>query len=1198
MREWNREQHEAINDRGRSLLVSAGAGSGKTAVLVERIIQIMSEDGYDLDRLLIVTFTQAAAAEMRERISNALLDRISSGHSKQEHLRRQLHLLSSASISTIHSFCGDVLRRYFHVLELDPHFRVSDENESQLIKDEALEELLEKEYETAAPLFLALVEMFSSNKNDQGLADIIKRLHSFVHSLPRPWDWLEEQVRAFDLAYEEFLTGNWMQELSGQLREPLSGIRTLLLAACKLAEGDKSLKAYQATLEIDLANLDSLDEAMDKGLPAFFRTLGSISIPRLGRAGKDADTATREQIKALRDQGKSHLVKLIKAAQNRSINDWHSDLKKLHPYIEYLSFLVRSYDALYSAKKRVKNLLDFNDLEHFCLQTLQNPEVAGELRNKYRFIFVDEYQDSNLVQEEIIQAIRDEGNLFLVGDVKQSIYRFRLADPTLFLQKYRAYADNNSGSNHHRIDLAINYRSRPAILDSVNTIFRCIMSEALGELDYDTDVFLYPCSDNDVKDGNEEAAVEILLLEKQLDLDSVNEWEEMERAEIEARAIARRIHDLIGQPFYDSRDGLVKCLQYKDIVILLRATRQWGPVLWQTLAEQDIPSYADMNTGYFEAIEVQVVLNLLRLIDNRRQDIPLLSVMRSSIGGFAMDELARIKAAFPKLPYHEAVMQFALQENNLGGKLAGFLSKLEKWQDKANYLAVDQLIWELIHETAYYYYLGALPGGEQRQGNLRLLIDRARQFQQTSFSGLFHFLAYLDQIEQGSGDLGVARVLSENENLVRIMSIHKSKGLEFPVVIIPGLGRQFNRQDSTAPLLLHRRLGLGPRFVDLEQRTYRDTLARQVIAARINREGLAEEMRILYVAMTRAKNRLILLGSLDNLPRCASKWAGPLDPFTLAQGGCFLDWIGPVLLRHQDGEALRELIIPAFKFDEGFLTDSSRMNISIYSSTDVISLCSSSLVSPETSSGIPDRNQTLDTTQQALLDRLNWAYPYQQAASIPSKIAASHLWRIGQTASRNGLFEPDIPSLRRIPLFYEGDRQPPAISGMLRGTLTHLVMQHLDLTRIATGTPIESLLAGMVQRELLSKEEASYINCSQITRFFASELGQRVLNADLVYRELPFNLQRPARLVLNNCDDCEDNLLVQGVIDLCFQEGEDLILLDYKTDSVFTPDELAGAVEKYQIQLALYRTALETLLQLRVKESYLYFLTPGRWLPI
>lgn len=1196
MREWNREQNEAIYNRGKNLLVSAGAGSGKTAVLVERIIEILSDDMVDLDRLLVVTFTQAAAAEMRERISDALLDRIASGHGSQEHLRRQLHLLGNASISTIHAFCGDVLRRYFHVLELDPHFRVGDENEARLIKDESLEELLEKEYEAAHPLFHALVEMFSSNKNDQGLADIIKILHGFIHSLPRPWEWLEDQVRAFALSFEDFVAGSWMCELSRQLKEPVDGIRSLLTTALALAEGDRALKGYQATLEMDLANLLCLEEAMEKGLPAFFQALNSIEIPRLGRAGRDADPATREQVKALRDQGKSRLVKLKKIGENRTIKDWHADLNILHPYMEYLHTLVRSFEAMYSARKRSKNLLDFNDLEHFCLQTLHNPAVARELRQKYRYIFVDEYQDSNLVQEEIIQAICNEDNLFLVGDVKQSIYRFRLADPTLFLQKYREYANEQESPRHHRIDLSRNYRSTPIILESINTVFRCIMSEPLGELDYNADAFLHPGADYPPQEWCEEAAVEALILEKISDNNAPDDWEELERAEIEARAVAGRIRDLIGQPYYDSRAQLVKPLQYKDIVVLLRATRSWGPVMWQTLNEQGIPAFADMNTGYFEAIEVQVVLNLLRLIDNRRQDIPLLSVMRSPIGGFSMEELALIRAAFPGLPYHEAVMQYARQDDRLGTKLAHFFDRLVNWQEKANYLAVDQLIWELVHETAYYHYLGALPGGEQRQGNLRLLIDRARQFQQTSFSGLFHFLSYLNQVEQGSGDLGVARVLSENENLVRIMSIHKSKGLEFPVVIIAGLGRPFNRQDSTAPLLLHRHLGLGPRFVDLEKRTYQDTLARQVIAARIKREGLAEEMRILYVAMTRAQNRLILVGSLDNLTRCAAKWAGPLEPFALSLGGCFLDWLGPVLLRSRDGESLRRLI-PGIHISGGLLPDPSRIKISLCSSADVISLTSGSITA-EPPRSLAGQQSIPDKLRQDILARLNWVYPHKQAVLIPSKIAASHLWRLRQGTGRTGLFEPDIPSLRRIPLFYEGEQQPHALSGMLRGTLTHLVMQHLDLNQVAAGIPIESLLENMVRRGLLGEEEASFINCAQIARFFAGQLGQRVLKADRVYRELPFNLRRPARLVLSDCEDCEDNLLVQGVVDLCFVENDELVLLDYKTDQVYTPEELAQAAERYRIQIELYRIALESLLMLKVKESYLYFFTPGRSLQV
>ncbi len=1181
MREWSIQQNRAISEMGCSLLVSAGAGSGKTAVLVERIIRLVIQ-GVDLDKFLVVTFTQAAAGEMRERISEAILERLDGDPDQGEYLRRQLYLLKSASISTIHSFCTEIIRNYFYVIGIDPQFKVADENEARLIKNEALEELLEFEYEMGQETFSGLAEMYSGSKNDQALADLIERLHSFVHSLPEPWKWLEKQAGQFGCTYDQFLTSSWVKQLMQQIRQQLYGIRGLLDAARNLIQGDKSFKGYLNTLDLDMDNIQVLLAAHGQGPEGLMGAIRSIEIPRLGRAAKDAGEDLRLHVKSLRDEAKNSLVKLQKALQGRQLHEFHQDILDLHPYMQCLTRLVNEFQSRYRILKAQKNLLDFNDLEHQALRILSDPQVSDELRDRYSYIFVDEYQDSNMVQEYLIQSICGDDNLFLVGDIKQSIYRFRLADPSLFLKKYREYPQS-SGNNKQRIDLLANYRSDPEILHAVNTIFRSIMSEDLGEMDYDEESFLYTGWEAKAKAMHEKQPVKVTIIEKNSN-DENDDFASLETAECEARLAGLYIQESLGQPVLDPRSGEEKCLEYRDMVVLLRATQKWGHIFWETFTEMGIPVYADINTGYFDAIEVKLLLNLLRIIDNKQQDIPLLSTMRSSIGGFTIEEMAEIRVEQPRAAFFDALSYYANnKENELAKKASQFISRIKKWQERANFLAVDELIWEIMLESGYLYYVSALPGGQQRQGNVKILLDRARQFQSTTFSGLYHFINYLEKVESSSGDLGVARTLGENDDLVRIMSIHKSKGLEFPLVIVPGLGKKFNTRDTSSPMLLHRELGLGPRFIDLELRCYHDTLPRQVIRQKIAREGLSEEMRILYVAMTRARNRLFLMGTVPNLEKSCSRWIRPLDAFNLARAGSFLDWLGPVLIRNEDGEVLRKWL-PDQNLIEIMKDDESRWQIELFNMDSLSGTLQAASADAQLSSEQDELEKHVD---DVLIRRLKWVYPWQYASQIPSKLSATQIRKMKNRSLAQ--FEQDIPALTRRLRYLESSKiETKRLSPAERGTLIHFIMQKIDLGRVANRQEIEKQIEDMFSREIIDREYAEYIDVEKLWTFFKSELGQRVIAAKQVFRELPFNLLKEGREFLDINETFSEPFMIQGVIDMCFIENDEIVLLDYKTDSIFEREDIKEIVEKYRPQLEIYCQALETLMNRKVKETYLY----------
>jgi len=1189
MPDWTGDQLSAIVDRNHNLLVAAAAGAGKTAVLVERIVRLVLDDGIDLDRMLIVTFTQAAAGEMRSRISARLLEEMDCNPEKQNYLLEQLSLLNRATISTLHSFCLEVVKKHFHLVDIDPNFRVGDQTECALVKLDVLEELLEEEYESADSEFLRLVEMFGTSKDDQPLQDLILRTYEFVQSQPEPLGWLRNQVDKFAQAGEDLHECPWMVELRQQLGGALSGLAAVFQAAREAALQPGGPGSYLPALDRDLETVEKLNQKLSAGIDEFYEQLELLQFTKLVPAGKDTDPLLREEAKSLREQGKKLLRDIKESYFFQSPADFSRDLAEMHPAMDYLHVLVAKFSSLYRQHKAERGILDFNDLEHLALQILADIRAANSYQQRYKYIFVDEYQDSNLVQETILDRIRLGDNLFLVGDVKQSIYRFRLADPDLFMHKHRTYPKEGNSVNK-RIDLLRNFRSRPEIISGINHIFSRIMSKELGEMEYGRESWLCPGIElpEYMREEISAPALELLLIDQQSgeedhEEDREDTLAEISGVEVEALQAANSIKQLHGRSFYDTKSGSCRPLQYRDMVVLMRATRSQAEVYYDTLTSAGIPVYADVDRGYFQALEINIFINLLKLIDNKRQDIPLLSVLRSPIGGFSLDDLIAVRSHRPNTTFFEAMESYVEESGGeLGNRLREFIRRLHLWKEESRIMEIDEFIWMLMLETGYYHYVGAMPGGQQRQANLRILLERAGQFQTTAWRGLFHFLQFIAKVEAGSSDMGMAKILGENEDVVRIMSIHKSKGLEFPVVIVAGLGRNFNTRDTSAPVLFHKDLGLGPRYINPDLRTARDTLARIAMKNAIRLESLAEEMRILYVACTRPRDRLILLGSVRNLERRVKKWSNAINPFQLSRARSFLDWLGPVVLRHPDGKILRDIIgwNPDSADEEG---PDYRWQLQI--------IGRQQLMGPDASAAgmslAGDGNKELPAgspEHDLVWSRLNWEYPYPEAAHIPSKISVSQLKEVyAGSLDRAGRITGEITPQ---PGFMNETGQL-SFSGATRGSIVHTVMQHLDLDRVRSAAEIAAQLEELVAREILRPEETQAIESQKIMKFFNSDLGRRLLHTPCIFREVPFNLVFKAARVFSGLEASEEELLLQGIIDLYFLEDGQLVLVDYKTDRI-TPQNRLEIIERYRIQLSVYREALEKIQMQPVKESYLY----------
>ena len=1222
---WTDEQLQAINTRGCNLLVAAAAGSGKTAVLVERIIKIVTDKNnpVDIDRLLVVTFTNAAAAEMRERIAAAITKELERNPSSTN-LQKQLTLLSRANITTMHSFCLDIIKNNFHTIDLDPSFRIGDETEGTLLKSEIIDDMFEDLYDKEDKEFLNLVEAYGGSKDDRKLKDIILDLYRFSMSGPWPEKWLKDKAEDFNInTISDLDNTEWVQVLKGDINMEIDSFINMYHNAIDIISSTEGIESYLDVFNDELSLLINLKDSLSNGLTEIYNSVSKISFGRLKSIRKNnvSNPEAQDFVKGIRDQVKKKINGLKEDIFSMSPEEMLYGIKSSYPFIKKLSDITLEFTKRFSDKKRDKNMLDFNDLEHLALKILINYEidniepskVALKFREFFDEVLVDEYQDSNNVQESIINLVSrkntDNPNVFMVGDVKQSIYRFRQAKPELFLEKYNTYS-KQKGSVNRVIQLYKNFRSRREIINGVNFIFKQVMSNAVGELEYTDDEALNLGADfKEVKelDSYTGGPIELHILdknEKLEDIDLVDE-EDIDSINLEARIVSKRINELMSDSnkdkfkVLDKETGEYRQLKYKDIVILLRATKNWAEIFLDELGLEGIPVYADTGSGYFESIEIRTIMSLLKVIDNPLQDVPMIAVLKSPFMGFTAEELGDIRMVNKEKYFYENIIQIINEENNISLELKEKCNRvvnlINKWRDKSLYMPIDEFIWYLYMDTSYYGYVGAMPNGVLRQANLKILFQRAKQYEQTSFKGLFNFINFINKLRKSSGDMGSAKILGENEDVVRIMSIHKSKGLEFPVVFLAGSGKQFNLMDLNNSILHHDDLGFGPEYVDLEKRISYSTLPKDAIKKKIRLETLSEEMRILYVAFTRAKEKLIITGTVNNIDKTVEKWvnSASIEKENIAasevlKGKSYLDWVGMALCQHKDGEVLRE---KSSEFNDIVKDDLSTWNIKIWSKYDFTVDKKIEVVDE-----FPvDKNLFIDfkaeTVDKEIERRLSYKYKFNELTTLKSNFSVSDLKNnnyedIEQNNSEN-LFSEKIVIK---PRFLQEER---GLSGAERGTAMHFVMQKIDYDRVDSIKQIKNQLEEMFDDELLTEAEFKSINPFKILNFFKSDIGVRLLNVyrkgGVIHRELPFYINVKVTEVKDSIPKELENeeVRLQGIIDLFFEENDEIILIDYKTDYIEKNAE-EEMNRKYKVQLDYYTDALERITGKKVVSRYLY----------
>ena len=1175
-----REQQAAVDNRGGTLLVSAAAGSGKTRVLVERLLSRV-EAGADIDRFLVITYTRAAAAELRERIADALSQRLAL-RPGDGHLRRQATLVYKAQISTVHALCAQLLRECGHLLDLDPDFRLCDEGEGAILMHQALSQVLEERYENLEPGsdFARLVDTMSAGRDDSRLVDIVLDVRGRVQSHPHPDRWLEQQLAAFALeGVSDVGDCLWGQLLLADARSQARYWQGRMAQALEWCGCEENLSAnYAPTLSATLAGLEAFLAASERGWDAA-RSCLPIPFPTAGRKKIRDCLAEAEQVKALRNTCKKRMEKLGDLFADSSA-DLLADMGAVYPAVRGLFALVADFEAAYAAEKARRGLVDFSDLEHKAVELLVDEKgptpLARQWAGRYDEVMVDEYQDTNEVQNAICAALSQGGkNLFLVGDVKQSIYRFRLADPTIFLDKYRTFPpyERAAEGEPRRILLSRNFRSRPQVLEGANYIFRNIMSPDFGEMAYTDDEALVPGASYPEGEGY---AVELCAL----DLAADDEEEEQEakptRDLLEARFAARRIAQLLAEPFPVSDGaGGTRPVRPEDIVILLRSP---GTVLHhyaRALGELGLAWQAEGAGDFFQAPEIHVALALLELVDNPHQDVPLVAALRSPVYGFTPDQLSRLRAEHREGDLYTALVQSAREGD---GPCEAFLQTLEGLRLEAGEYSCHQFLWKLYDQTNLMGLYGAMDGGEERQANLLTLAELARRFETGGHRGLFPFLTYLARLRESGNRIAVSAP-GQTGGGVRIMSIHKSKGLEFPVVLLCGLARRLNRADLQQPILFHPRLGVGPKFLDLDRGVEYPTLARLAVARQLEREMMAEELRLLYVAMTRAREKLILscalTGGAGALEKLAGEAALPVDPQVLLGCQTVGQWVLlPALLRPEaeDLRAAAGIATPPPVADYGPAWDIRWVDGAGLEQA------------PDAAQGQAAREGE-DGEDPALAARLAWTYPYDTDVALPSKLTATQLKgrELDQEVAEQAPPPPAQASLRR-PRFAQ---QELGLTPAQRGTALHLVMQYMDFQKGETEQGVAEEIQRLVDRAFLTPEQGAAVDPSRICAFFRSPLGRELMASVSLRREFKFSLLVEADRYFPEAGEGEQ-VLLQGVVDCLFETLEGITVVDFKTDRV-TAQSAPRRGEEYRGQLTAYADALQAILGRPVVRRVLWF---------
>ena len=1271
---WTSKQQEVIDSRNRNLLVSAAAGSGKTAVLVERIIQMISEGDrpLDIDQLLVMTFTNAAAAEMRERIGAAVEQKLKE-RPEDEHLWLQAALIPQAQITTIDSFCLNIIRSHYNSLDIDPAFRMGDEGELSLLRGDCMGEMLENCYDEADAEFARFVEHFGRGKSDRGIEDVILQAWQFSQSHPWPGEWLASCQKELEeesiLEMEEspwmvFLmedVARQMEELSGQLGE-----------AVQVCLEENGPLAYEPMLISDRSKIEAIGRAAATGsFEALYNSLQNMSFGRLASIrSKDIDGDKKAFVSACRDRVKKAVAKCRELYGQQSPEEVVESMRGTRTVIRELLRLTGMFDQAYRDAKRERNVLDFNDLEHLTLEVLYEREetgdgeetvsrrpsqVADELSRQYEEILVDEYQDSNYVQEALITGISRERsghpNVFMVGDVKQSIYRFRLARPELFMDKYEKYS--RQGGPYQMIELQQNFRSRESVLTSVNDVFYQIMTKNLGGITYTPETALYPgakfeeVSGKTVldpeadagKSGSREAApvslkagtpTELLLVDtgadtlRQLDEDSLD----YTAKELEARLIAGRIRQLVSEDqgilVWDKSRGGYRRARYGDMVILLRSMSGWSEVFVNVLMNEGIPAFAQTRTGYFNTVEVETILSLLSVVDNPMQDIPLAAVMRSPIVGMDDEEMAWMMAVYKRNSKKGqdrgvyGAWKLWLEEGWITVGLSGIPVKtahsisfksrrlsvlMERLRGEARHLPIHELLYRVYRESGYYDYVSAMPAGETRRANLDMLVEKAAAYESTSYKGLFHFVRYIEKLKKFDTDFGEASVAGEQDNTVRIMSIHKSKGLEFPVVFLAGLGKRFNKQDAYGQIPLDADLGAAADFLDLELRVKAPTLKKQALKRRTELETMGEELRVLYVAMTRAKEKLIMTAADKSLENKLGKWKDiPLSqgqlPYTiLASANSCLDW----LLMAQPAIPASHMEMRQIQVKDLIGEEITRQIIRKMKKEDLLNL---------------DGRRVYDAAfGTRLREVLEYEYPYESDIGLYAMVSVSELKKQSQIGRTEDAIGTDSGNLEGIALGElkaltgsrdmagsgpgESGEQKKTVSAgpnraALRGTAYHAVLEHIHFHEIHGLAEVKPVVDKLLEGGFLDQEAHDFINPKVIWNFLSSPLGKRMAKAQSegrIHKEQQFIIGIPAREM--GLGDSDELVLIQGIIDAYLEEEDGLVLIDYKTDHVPEGDPKQGAkmlAERYRVQLDYYERALTQLTGKHVKERIIYSL--------
>lgn len=1260
------EQQRVIELHNSNILVSAAAGSGKTAVLVERIIRMICDGEHpaDIDRLLIVTFTNAAAAEMRERIAAGITARLETDPGN-EHIQKQSALLHNAQITTIDSFSLFLIRNHFNEIGLDPDFRVADEGEIKLLQKEVLAQLLEDAYAgnfvpEALEQFHACVEYFCPGGRESVLEQHILNLSRYAGSFPWPEEWLEERKNDYAAGdMEALVRSDYGQYLTERVNRTVEGCLEKLQEVKRLCELPDGPYMYGELTDAEIEQLERLTDC--KNLEEQAAKIPAVTFARLPSKKDDSvDPAKRELAKAIRNSVKDTLSDLSESYFKTPLELAVEQGKACREPLRILLDLVLEFDRRLLAAKQERHLIDFSDMEHYALQILLKWEkaeekgdagtdhaetkyrivpsdVAMEYRQYFQEILIDEYQDSNLVQEYLLSAISGETeghyNRFMVGDVKQSIYKFRLARPELFLEKYDTYQETGDLC---RIDLAKNFRSRVQVVDAVNDVFSRIMSREIGGIAYDDKAALYPGATYPAAEDPAYGSEALLIRKPEkgereesgigeqhaegagvlVDYDNVRQ--------LEALAIAARIKQLKGSlKVMEKSTGELRPVRYSDMVILLRTTSGWDEEFKKILEQQGIPVYITSKTGYFGALEVQELLQFLRVLDNPRQDIPLFGVMQSVFGGFTQEEIAQIRSggeghSRKRMTLYEALKEVAKSgrtveegEETSAGESAGeeaelsqkadtFLQRIGHYRDRTPFTSIRELLQRILDDYDYLNYVTALPAGSKRRANVEMLLTKASAFEKTSYFGLFHFIRYMEQLEKYDVDYGEADTLDENADVVRIMSIHKSKGLEFPVVFVSGLSKRFNMQDANQSLIVDMDLGVAVDYVDSVRRIKNKTLRRAVLSAKMKEDNLAEELRVLYVALTRAREKLILTAVLD---KADEKWElvqmtgqERLTYLDFCEAGSYMDFLLPILPKTGIAvKTLRTEDLAAEELGEQLRMGDRREELQRVADGEVL---------------LPGDSEENERKLSKLRERFAYQYPHPGLQKLYTKTTVSEL-KIAAMAEKDEAAFHTFEEKEVVPYIPGFRREQEKVSGAVRGNAFHRTMELLDFMYVFVESGLfekcpgdyetyrkrldaerlKNRLEEFLQRETISlrltEEYAKAVSLPKILNFLEQELAYRMWRAQeqgLLYREQPFVLGIDAKRLDPDLPEGE-KVLIQGIIDVFFIEDGEIVLLDYKTDVI---DSLETLWNRYNVQIQYYEEALTKLMQMPVKERILY----------